>query len=80
MTASCDKPAFLAASRGSAALSGPRAVRELVSVALDLITDAINPSMHSWDQAPGASVIERRLTDEVARTARQQVPVVTGQR
>ncbi len=156
MTASCDKPTSLAASRGSAALAGSRAVREPVSVALDalaegvvqrggpipvggpdaveatvarlgvvptgaaavtalaeltkvlaagsadpadvwcaahlhcpslavaaaadLIACAINPSMDSWDQAPAASVIERRLTDEVSRTARQQVPVVTGQR
>ncbi|MGQ0837841.1 pyridoxal phosphate-dependent decarboxylase family protein [Actinokineospora sp.] len=54
-----------------------------VAAAADLVASALNPSMDSWDQAPAASAIERKLTDEVGRlcfpaAARPDALVTTG--
>ncbi len=38
-----------------------------VAAAADLVGSILNPSMDSWDQAPIASVLERALTDGLAR-------------
>lgn len=37
-----------------------------VAAAADLAASALNPSMDSWDQAPAASTLERRLAHEFA--------------
>ena len=49
----------------------PHAVRTLVhafaETAADLAASALNPSMDSWDQAPGASELERLVAGALAR-------------
>ncbi|WP_374207804.1 aspartate aminotransferase family protein [Streptomyces sp. XM4193] len=61
-----------AAAEGAADPADPYCVAHLhcpplaVAAAADLAASALNPSMDSWDQAPGAAVIEEEVTAELA--------------
>jgi L-2,4-diaminobutyrate decarboxylase len=45
-----------------------------VAAAADLAVSALNPSMDSWDQAPGASALEARVTAALAAVVYPDLP------
>ncbi|MEO3752958.1 pyridoxal-dependent decarboxylase [Streptomyces sp. B6B3] len=69
-----------ALAEGAADPADPHCVAHLhcpplaLAAAADLAASALNPSLDSWDQAPAASVLEERLTRELAALVHPRGP------